>query len=184
MNPRSRIIPAQQAERQPGSGLKPFIYAAALEKGFTPATTVSGAPIVIEDANLEDEWRPENYSRKFFGPTRLRKALALSLNLVSIRLVRAIGPNYVADYLARFGFDPQKLPRNYSLALGNASATPLQLVSAFAVFANGGSRIQPYFISRVEDGRHTLLEQADPAVACMECEPALLNRCQSPRPVR
>lgn len=161
---------ATQAERQPGSGLKPFVYAAALDKGFTPATTVSGAPIVIEDTNLEDEWRPENYTRKFFGPTRLRKALALSLNLVSIRLVRAIGPNYAAEYIARFGFDPQKLPRNYSLALGNASATPLQMVSAFAVFANGGFRVQPYFIGRVEDGRHALLERADPLVACPECD--------------
>jgi penicillin-binding protein 1A len=161
---------ATQAERQPGSGLKPFIYAAALEKGFTPATTVSGAPIVIEDVNLEEEWRPENYTRQFFGPTRLRKALALSLNLVSIRLVRAIGPTYTAQYLTRFGFDSEKLPKNLSLALGNASATPLQMVSAFAIFANGGSRIQPYFISRVEDGRHTLLEQADPLIACLECE--------------
>jgi penicillin-binding protein 1A len=161
---------ATQAERQPGSGLKPFVYAAALDKGFTPATTVSGAPIVIEDVNLEDEWRPENYSRQFFGPTRLRKALALSLNLVSVRLVRAIGPAYAAQYLVRFGFDPQKLPKNLSIALGNASATPLQMVSAYAVFANGGSRVQPYFISRVEDGRRNLLEQADPLIACTECE--------------
>lgn len=161
---------ATQAERQPGSGLKPFVYAAALEKGFTPATTVSGAPIVIEDVNLEDEWRPENYSRQFVGPTRLRKALALSLNLVSIRLARAIGPTYAAQYLTRFGFDADKLPHNLSIALGNASATPLQMVSAFAVFANGGFRVQPYIISRIEDGRHNLLDQADPPVACPECE--------------
>ncbi len=162
---------ATQAERQPGSSLKPFIYAAALEKGFTAASTVSGAPIVIEDINLEDEWRPENYSRQFVGPTRLRKALALSLNLVSIRLLRAIGPAYAADYLTQFGFDRKKLPRNLSLALGNASATPLQMAAAFAVFANGGFRVQPYFIQRVEDGRNVLLEQADPLVACSECEP-------------
>ncbi len=161
---------ATQAERQPGSGLKPFVYAAALEKGFTPASTVSGAPIVIEDVNLEDEWRPENYTRQFFGPTRLRKALALSLNLVSVRLVRAIGPAYAAQYLTRFGFEAEKLPKNLSIALGNASATPLQMVSAFAVFANGGSRVQPYFISRVEDGRHNLLEQANPPVACSDCD--------------
>src|SRR5690606_32521563 len=99
---------ATQASRQPGSSLKPFIYAAALEKGFTAASAVSGAPIVIEDVNLEDEWRPENYNRRFFGPTRLRKALALSLNLVSIRLLRAIGPAYAADYLTRFGFEHDK----------------------------------------------------------------------------
>ena len=162
---------AVQAERQPGSSLKPFIYAAALEKGFTPATTVSGAPIVIPDMNLEDEWRPENYSRQFFGPTRLRKALALSLNLVSVRLLRAIGPAYAADYLTRFGFEAAKLPRNLSLALGNASTTPLQMASAFAIFANGGFRIQPYFIERIEDGRHNLLEQTEPPVACSACAP-------------
>ena len=162
-----------QAERQPGSSFKPFVYTAALEKGFTAATTVSGAPIVIEDVNLEDEWRPEDYSRKFFGPTRLRKALALSLNLVSIRLVRAIGPAYAADYVGRFGFDPKKLPRNLSLALGTASATPMQMVSAFAVYASGGFRVQPYFIARVEDGRHNVLEQADPLVACPECDPTV-----------
>ncbi|BAU46630.1 peptidase [Sulfurifustis variabilis] len=160
---------ATQAERQPGSSLKPFVYTAALEKGFTPASTVSGAPIVIEDANLEDEWRPENYSRRFFGPTRLRKALALSLNTVSIRLVRAIGPSYAADYLTRFGFARDKLPRNLSLALGNASATPLQMASAFAVYANGGFRVEPYFIARVEDARHNVLEQARPLVACGDC---------------
>ena len=161
---------AIQAERQPGSSLKPFVYAAALEKGFTPATTVSGAPIVIEDVNLEDEWRPENYSRQFFGPTRLRKALALSLNLVSVRVLRAIGPAYAADYLTRFGFDAAKLPRNLSLALGNAATTPLQMATAFAVFANGGYRVQPYFIQRVEDGRHNLLEQTRPMLACSACD--------------
>ncbi|MFL6624048.1 MAG: penicillin-binding protein 1A [Sulfurifustis sp.] len=174
---------ATQAERQPGSGLKPFVYAAALEKGFTPATTVSGAPLVIEDVNLEDEWRPENYTRQFVGPTRLRKALALSLNLVSIRLVRAINPNYAADYLTRFGFDPDKLPRNLTIALGNASATPLQMVSAFAVFANGGFRIQPYFIKRIEDGRHNLLEQADPPLACADCDAAAAPAGARPQPV-
>ena len=163
---------ATQASRQPGSSLKPFIYAAALEKGFTAASTVSGAPIVIEDVNLEDEWRPENYSRRFFGPTRLRKALALSLNLVSIRLLRAIGPAYAADYLTRFGFEHDKLPRNLSLALGNASATPLEMATAFAVFANGGFAVRPYFIQRVEDSRHNLLEQANPLIACDDCAPA------------
>jgi penicillin-binding protein 1A len=158
-----------QAERQPGSSLKPFIYAAALEKGFTPATTVSGAPIVIEDATLEDVWRPEDYSKQFFGPTRLRKALTLSLNLVSVRLLRAIGPGYAVEYLERFGFDINKLPRNLSLALGTASATPLTMARAFTVFANGGHRIDPYFITRVEDGEHQILEQASPLVVCRQC---------------
>jgi penicillin-binding protein 1A len=160
---------AVQAERQPGSSLKPFIYAAALEKGFTPATTVSGAPIVIEDATLEDVWRPEDYSKQFFGPTRLRKALTLSLNLVSVRLLRAIGPGYAVEYLERFGFDANMLPRNLSLALGTASATPLTMARAFTVFANGGHRIDPYFITRVEDGEHKILEQASPPVVCPHC---------------
>lgn len=158
-----------QAERQPGSSLKPFIYTAALEKGFTAASTVSGAPVVIEDATLEDEWRPENYSHKFFGPTRLRKALTLSLNLVSVRLLRAIGPGYTVDYLQRFGFDPKQLPRNLSLALGTASTTPLQMATAFSVFASGGYKIEPYFITRIEDAKHNVLERANPAIVCVQC---------------
>lgn len=162
----NRVI---QAERQPGSSLKPFIYTAALDKGFTAASTVSGVPIVIEDATLEDEWRPENYSRKFFGPTRLRKALALSLNLVSVRLLRAIEPGYTVDYLQRFGFDPNQLPRNLSLALGTASTTPLQMATAFSVFASGGYKVEPYFITRVEDAENNVLERANPTVVCAEC---------------
>jgi penicillin-binding protein 1A len=157
------------AQRQPGSGFKPFIYSAALEKGFTPASVISGAPIVVEDASLEEEWRPEDYSHKFFGPTRLRKALALSLNLVAVRLLRAITPEYATEYMGRFGFDPDKLPKNLSLTLGTADATPLKMASAFAVFANGGYRIEPYLIARVEDAKHKVLEQANPIVVCPGC---------------
>jgi penicillin-binding protein 1A len=157
------------AQRQPGSGFKPFIYSAALEKGFTPASLISGAPIVVEDVSLEDEWRPEDYSRKFFGPTRLRKALALSLNLVSVRLLRAITPEYAVEYMERFGFDPAKLPKNLSLTLGTADATPMQMASAFAVFANGGYRIEPYLIARIEDAKHNILEQANPIMVCPGC---------------
>jgi penicillin-binding protein 1A len=166
----SKFNRVTQAERQPGSNLKPFIYSAALEKGFTAATPVSGAPVVIEDKGLEEIWRPDNYSERFFGPTPLRKALALSINLVSVRLLRAIEPAYAAEYLERFGFDRNKLPRNLSLALGTASATPLQMVNAFAVFANGGYRVEPYFITRVEDTEGNLLEQANPLVICAQCE--------------
>lgn len=162
----NRVI---QAERQAGSSLKPFIYSAALERGFTAASLISGAPIVIEDVNLEDEWRPEDYSRKFFGETRLRKALTLSLNLVSVRLLRAIGPEYAIDYLTRFGFDRRQLPRNLSLALGTASVTPLQLTTAFSVFANGGHKVEPYFISRIEDSEGNVIFQANPARACPDC---------------
>lgn len=162
---------ATQAERQPGSSIKPFIFSAALDKGFTAASTVSGAPIVMDGGDSpEEEWRPEDYSRKFYGPTRLRKALAQSLNLVAVRLLRALGITYTVEYLQRFGFDPAKTPRNLSLALGTVSATPLQMANAFAVFANGGHLVTPYFIARVEDANHTILEQARPAVICPECE--------------
>lgn len=163
-----------QAQRQPGSSLKPFIYAAALDKGFTAASTVSGAPIVVEDATLEDEWRPEDYSRRFYGPTRLREALAKSLNLVSVRLLRAIGPSYAVDYLTRFGFNSDQLPRNLSLALGTGTATPLDMARAFAVFASGGYLITPYFITRVEDAEGAVLERTTPLVACAECETAAM----------
>jgi penicillin-binding protein 1A len=170
-----------QAERQPGSSMKPFIWAAALEKGFTAATTVSGAPIVIEDAQLEDEWRPEDYSKKFFGPTRLRKAMALSLNLVSIRLLRAIGANYTVGYIEEhFGFDGTKLPKNLSLALGTASATPIQMTNAFAVFANGGFQVEPYFITRIEDADHNVLFRASPTLACDNCAPTAPVKPQKP----
>jgi penicillin-binding protein 1A len=178
----SKFNRAVQAQRQPGSNLKPFIYAAALEKGFTPATLVSGAPVVVEDTNLEDEWRPEDYSRKFYGPTRLRKALTLSLNLVAVRLLRAIEPDYAAEYMERFGFDSKKLPHSLSLALGSAQATPIQMVSAFAVFANGGYRVEPYFIQRIEDGDHKVLEQANPTVVCPTCadKPAPVTAAAAP----
>jgi penicillin-binding protein 1A len=170
------------AQRQPGSSFKPFIYSAALDKGFTPASLISGAPIVVEDVSLEDEWRPEDYSRKFFGPTRLRKALALSLNLVSVRLLRAITPEYATEYMARFGFDPEKLPKNLSLTLGTAEATPLQMASAFAVFANGGYRIEPFLIARVEDAKHNVLEQANPIVVCPGCAPPAATDPATPAP--
>ena len=162
----NRVI---QAKRQPGSNIKPFIYSSALEKGFTAASMVSGAPIAIEDVNLEDVWRPENYSGKFFGPTRLRKALTLSLNLVSVRLLRAIKPSFVVKYLSRFGFDPEKLPNNLSLALGTLSVEPIKMVRAFSVFANGGFLVDPYFITRVEDGDHNILEHANPTLVCTDC---------------
>ncbi|HYA39423.1 MAG TPA: penicillin-binding protein 1A [Candidatus Methylomirabilis sp.] len=159
-----------QAERQPGSSFKPFFYTAALDKGFTAASLVSGAPIVMEGDSPEEEWRPEDYTKKFYGPTRLRKALAESLNLVSVRLLRAIGVPYAVEYVQRFGFEADKLPHNLSLALGTASATPMQMVSAFAIFANGGYRVTPYFITRVEDADHHVLEQARPAAVCRECD--------------
>ncbi|MDH5632430.1 MAG: penicillin-binding protein 1A [Gammaproteobacteria bacterium] len=165
----SKFNRVTQAQRQPGSNIKPFIYSAALEKGFTAATTVSGAPITIEDKNLEDVWRPENYSGEFFGHTRFREALIKSMNLVSVRILRAIGPDYAVDYLTRFGLREDWLPRNLALALGSASATPIDMVTAFSVFNNGGFKVAPYFISRIEDGEHNVIEQANPAIVCHSC---------------
>jgi penicillin-binding protein 1A len=165
----SKFNRAIQAQRQPGSNIKPFIYSAALEHGFTPATLVSGAPIVVPDSSDSTVWRPENYSGKFFGPTRLRKALSLSLNLVSVRIVRAIGIEPVLDHLTRFGFERSRLPNGLSLALGAGSITPLEVVRAYAVFANGGFRIEPYFIDWVEDRHGNVVEQANPATICRAC---------------
>ncbi len=165
----SKFNRALQAERQPGSSIKPFIYSAALEKGFSPATTVSGAPIVVHDVSLEDEWRPENFSKKFVGPTRLREALAQSLNLVSVRVMRAITPEFAVEHLARFGFDQEKLPPNLSLALGSASLSPVNMARAFAVFANGGYRVEPYVIERVETADGRVLTRANPTRVCPTC---------------
>lgn len=158
-----------QAERQPGSSFKPFVYSAALNKGFTAATMVNDAPVVFQDSELESAWRPENYSGHVFGPTRLRVALIHSRNLVSIRVLRAIGIEYAINYVSRFGFPKDKLPRNLSLALGSASLTPLELARGYAAFANGGFLVDPYFITRVEDSTGKVIYQADPVEACPQC---------------
>ncbi len=161
---------ATQAERQPGSNFKPFVYTTALEHGFTPATTINDAPIVFDDPSLENTWRPENASGKFFGPTRLRQALYKSRNLVSIRVLRSIGIDTAIDGMDRFGFDKDKLPRNLSLALGTYSITPLQLATGYAVLANGGFKVSPYLIDRVDNVDGETVFQALPATVCRECE--------------
>ncbi|MFA7632702.1 MAG: penicillin-binding protein 1A [Thiohalomonadaceae bacterium] len=166
----SKFNRALQAERQPGSSFKPFIYAAALDKGYTPATIVNDAPVVFDDTELESAWRPENYSGRFYGPTRLRVALAKSRNLVSIRVLRAIGIDYALEYLERFGFNRDKMPRDLSLSLGSGSLTPLELTRGYAVFANGGFLIEPYLIERVEDATGNIIYQAEPIKACSNCE--------------
>jgi penicillin-binding protein 1A len=169
----SKFNRVTQAERQPGSGFKAFIYSAALENGFTPASLINDAPVVFEDPSLEGAWRPENYSGKFFGPTRLRYALTKSRNLVSIRLLRSMGVEAALEHIARFGFDPDKLPHNLSLALGSANVTPLQMASAYAVLANGGFRVEPYFIERIEHGADEVVFEAEPLTVCADCpEPA------------
>jgi len=167
---RSKFNRATQALRQPGSSFKPFLYSAALEKGFTPATLINDAPVVFDDPALESAWRPENYTGEFFGPTRLRVALVNSRNLVSIRLLRSIGIDYCIDYLTRFGFQANDMPRNLSLALGSASVTPLQIAAGFAVFSNSGFRVAPYFIDRIVGANEEIIFQSTPERACPDCE--------------
>jgi len=167
---RSKFNRATQARRQAGSGFKPVIYSAALSKSFTPASLINDAPVVFEDKALEASWRPENYSGKFFGPTRLRMALYKSRNLVSIRLLRSIGVSYTTRFAQNFGFDNKELPHDLSLALGSCEVSPLQMSRAYAALANGGYLVQPYLIDRIEDADGTTLFKADPAVACVACE--------------
>jgi penicillin-binding protein 1A len=168
---------ATQAWRQPGSSFKPFIYSAALEKGFTPATVLNDAPFVIEAAKTGGQlWEPKNYDNKYEGPMRLRTALAKSKNMVSIRLLQAIGPGYAQDYIQRFGFEAKMHPAYLTMALGAGSATPLQMASAYAVFANGGYRVKPWFISRVEDNRGETLYTARPEKAGVDAERVLDER--------
>ncbi|MFC1749217.1 penicillin-binding protein 1A [Pseudomonadota bacterium] len=161
---------AVQAKRQPGSSFKPFVYSAALEKGFTTASIINDAPVVFDDSGLESSWRPENYSGRIYGPTRLREALIRSRNLVSIRLLQSIGINYTINYASQFGFDQERLPRDLSLSLGSAAVTPLELASAYTTFANSGFKLDPYFIKRIEDSKGEIIFEANPAIACLECE--------------
>lgn len=147
-----------QALRQPGSSFKPFIYSAALEKGFTAATVVNDAPLTFTAAQTGSEpWEPRNYDGKFDGPMRLRTALVKSKNLVSVRILQAISPHYAQDYITRFGFNPKLHPPYLTMALGAGNVTPLQMAAAYSVFANGGYRVPPYFIERVQDARGNMV---------------------------
>ncbi|MGW8310268.1 MAG: penicillin-binding protein 1A [Thiogranum sp.] len=168
----SKFNRATQAQRQPGSSFKPFIYSAALDRGYTLASVFNDAPVVFDDPSLETTWRPENYSGKFYGPTRVREALTHSRNLVSIRLLRAIGPAYAVDYVQRFGFRAGQVPKDLSLALGSGSATPMEMARAYSVWANGGFLVTPYFIQEVHDSSGETLFSANPAIACPDCEEA------------
>ena len=166
----SKFNRATQAQRQPGSSFKPFVYSAALARGYTLASLFNDAPVVFDDPSLETTWRPENYSGKFYGPTRMREALTRSRNLVSIRLVRAIGPRYAARYAQRFGFREEQIPKDLSLALGSGFATPLEMARAYSVWANGGFYVEPYFIQQIRDAHDEAIFNANPALACLECE--------------
>ena len=171
---RNKFNHATQALRQPGSAFKPFIYSAALEKGFTPATIINDAPFFVPAEKAGgDAWEPKNYDGKFEGPMRLRVALAKSKNLVTIRVLQAIGPQYAQDYIARFGFDPKLHPAYLTMGLGAGSATPMQMATAYSVFANGGYRITPYLITRITDSHGTTVSDAKPTLAGKDAERAI-----------
>jgi len=159
-----------QAKRQPGSSFKPFLYSSALENGFTAASVLPDAPIVIEGSGMETSWRPKNSHGDFNGPMRLREALAQSRNLVSIRLLRQVGIDYAMNYVTRFGFVKDSLPNNLTMALGTMLIAPIDLAAAYATFANGGFRVSPYYIDRIEDVSGKLLWQANAPIACRQCE--------------
>ena len=164
----SKFNRATQARRQPGSSFKPFLYAAAFERGFNPASIVLDAPVVFKDRRGH-EWRPQNDSGNFAGPMRLREALVQSRNLVSVRLLDAIGVDYARRYISHFGFDEASLPPNLSMSLGTASLTPLSVARGYTAFANGGFLVSPWFIERVQDGEGREIFREQPAVACPAC---------------
>jgi len=171
---RNKFNHVTQAQRQPGSSFKPFIYSAALEKGFSPATVINDAPFFVSgDKTGGEDWEPKNYDGKFDGPMRLRVALAKSKNLVTVRVLQAIGPQYAQDYIARFGFDPKQHPAYLTMGLGAGSTTPLQMAAAYSIFANGGYRVAPYLITRITDARGTVLSEARPTVAGDNAERAI-----------
>lgn len=159
---------AIQSQRQPGSSFKPFVYAAAFERGFTPASVVLDAPVIFQQANGET-WRPQNENRAFAGPMRLREAMVTSRNLVSVRVLDAIGVGYARRYIQGFGFQPESLPENLSLALGTSSAPPLAMARGYAAFVNGGFLIEPYVVERVIDRRGVVIAHAHPLLACRSC---------------
>jgi len=193
----SKFNRVMQARRQPGSSFKPFIYSAALEAGFTPASVILDAPVVYEapdpevgigfrpdavegEQPKEEDWRPVNDSRRFYGPTRLRDALARSRNLVTIRVMRQIGVGYTRDYVERFGLPKEHIPADLTAALGTAQLTPLEMANGFAVFANGGSLVRPYLIERILAADGTVLEQSDPAITCNDCDVAGAQAVNAP----
>jgi penicillin-binding protein 1A len=163
---RNKFNRVTQAWRQPGSSFKPFIYSASLEKGFMTTTVINDAPVIVDPAVTGGQvWEPKNYDGKFEGPMTMRAALAKSKNMVSIRLLQAIGPQYAQDYVTRFGFDAERHPPYLTMALGAGSVTPWQMVGGISVFANGGYRIDPYLIAKVTDANGKVLAQARPVKA-------------------
>ena len=169
----SRFNRVTQAFRQPGSNFKPFIYATALNNGFTTASLINDAPVVFDDVKLEETWRPENDGGKFYGPTRLREGLYRSQNLVSVRLLRRMGIDKTLESLQSFGFDTSEMQPDLSLALGSHALTPLQIATGYAIFANNGFRVDSYILAKVIDRDGNIIYQASPEVACDPCEPVM-----------
>jgi penicillin-binding protein 1A len=163
---RNKFNHVTQAWRQPGSSFKPFIYSAALEKGYSPASVIADEPISISAEETGSQaWEPKNYDGKYEGPMPLRTALAKSKNMVSIRLLRSIGPHYAQDYIGRFGFDSDKHPPYLTMALGAGSVTPWQQLTAYSVFANGGYKIEPYIVKQIQDEKGNVIAAAQPVTA-------------------
>ena len=174
---RNKFNRVTQAWRQPGSSFKPFIYSASLEKGFMTTTVINDAPVIVDPAVTGGQvWEPKNYDGKFDGPMTMRAALARSKNMVSIRLLQAIGPQYAQDYVTRFGFDADRHPPYLTMGLGAGAVTPWQMVGGVSVFANGGFRVDPYLIARVTDASGKVLAQARPAKAGDEAHRAIDER--------
>lgn len=160
---------AVQAKRQPGSNFKPFVYTAALLNGFTAASIINDAPIVKYDNVLEKVWRPENYGGRYNGPTRLRKGLYQSTNYIAIRLLDSIGVNTAIREMDRFSFNESELPKDLTLALGSHVLSPMEVATGYAVFANGGYKVEPYFVQRIEDLKGEVIFEAQPLTVCREC---------------
>ncbi len=163
---RNKFNHVTQAWRQPGSSFKPFIYSAALEKGFTPLSVLPDEPLSVSAEETGSQaWEPKNYDGKYDGPMTLRTALAKSKNMISIRLIRSIGPHYAQDYVSRFGFDADKNPPYLTLALGAGAVTPWQQLGGYAVFANGGYKIEPFIVKQILDANNKVLAETTPALA-------------------
>jgi penicillin-binding protein 1A len=175
---RSKFNRAVQAQRQPGSSFKPFLYSAAMERGYTPATIVLDAPVVFRD-RVGHVWQPQNDNGKFSGPMRMREALVQSRNLVSVRLLDAIGVDFARKYITQFGFKLESLPANLSMSLGTASLTPISIARGYTVFANGGFLVEPYFIARVLDRNGVVIAATHSPRACRTCPQRLATEARA-----
>ena len=168
---RNQFNHVTQAWRQPGSSFKPFIYSSSLEKGFTPSSMFNDAPLSFSaEQTGSAPWQPKNYDGEFDGPMSMRKALTKSKNMVSIRILQAVGTEYAQDYVAKFGFEKDKVPPYLTMALGAVSVTPLQMLGGYSVFANGGYSVQPYFIDRIEDAKGQVIERFSTTSAGVDAE--------------